>query len=95
MTYQLTMTHRLLLMLTTQFLQKIPSQPSLILHHLPKLHDWYKQWKIRLNCGKSKHSTFTLRRYTFPPINLRNNQIPQTNTVYYLALTFMDMGLTC
>ena len=66
-----------------------PTQASLTLqHHLLKLQDWFTLWKIRLNHDKSKHITFTLRKNTCPPVYIDNNQIPQTDTVLYLGLTF-------
>ena len=60
---------------------------------LCRLGDWLKTWRIKVNESKSVHITFTNRRGNCPPVNLNNNQLPQTDDVKYLGL-HLDRRLT-
>ncbi|VVC41929.1 Reverse transcriptase domain [Cinara cedri] len=62
-------------------------------NHLNLLSDWYSNWRIKINNGKSSHITFTLKQSTVPPVYLNNKVIPSSSNVKYLGLT-LDKRLT-
>jgi hypothetical protein len=61
--------------------------------HLQSIEKWTRKWRIKINEGKSKHVTFTLRRGNCPPLTLNQTIIPQADTVKYLGL-HLDRRLT-
>ncbi|KAI4474511.1 hypothetical protein M0804_014816 [Polistes exclamans] len=73
---------------------KDPQQAvQLLQNQINSLEDWLYNRKIKVNCTKCKHITFTLRRGTVPKIQLYNTEVPQTSTVKYLGL-HLDSKLT-
>lgn len=54
---------------------------------------WMRKWRIKVNEAKSNHVTFTMRRGTCPPIQMNNQDIPQTDEVKYLGI-YLDKRLT-
>ena len=62
-------------------------------HHLSRLEQWLKRWRIRANETKSKHVTFTLRREDCPVVYIYGKHIPQNTTVKYLGI-YLDGRLT-
>jgi hypothetical protein len=71
-----------------------PVQASFHLqNHLHLLESWFGKWRTKINCQKSTHITFTLRRGECPPVVLNNIPFPSENVVRYLGL-YLDKRLT-
>jgi hypothetical protein len=62
-------------------------------HHLRRLEQWLKQWRVPANGNKSTHVTFTLKRQDCPAVLLNGKNIPQNEPVIYLGI-HLDRRLT-
>ncbi|CAB0036920.1 unnamed protein product [Trichogramma brassicae] len=49
-------------------------------NHLDKVSEWCDNWRIKINETKSNHITFTLRKYTCPPVYLKGASIPSSGS---------------
>ncbi|CAH2103967.1 unnamed protein product [Euphydryas editha] len=73
---------------------RCPQEASAILQRsLDQIDKWLTRWKIKASVTKSVHVTFTLRRGNCPTVSLRDNQLPQNDTVKYLGM-HLDRRLT-
>jgi hypothetical protein len=71
-----------------------PTQTSANLQeHLLEIITWTRRWKLKINESKSSHISFGLRRGQCPPVNIKQTDIPQAETVKYLGIHF-DRRLT-
>lgn len=71
-----------------------PDEASLFVQNeINELDQWLKKWNVKVNCEKSQHTTFTLKRQHCPPITLNGNTIPKSDTVKYLGMA-LDRRLT-
>jgi hypothetical protein len=61
--------------------------------YLNKIQLWLKKWRMKANETKAVQVTFTLKKNTFPPVQLNNKQLTQTEEVKYLGIR-LDRKLT-
>lgn len=60
---------------------------------LDDVSQWLKNWKIKVNEGKSTHVTFTMSTATCPPVSLNDVILRQTYEIKYLGM-HLDRRLT-
>lgn len=73
---------------------EFPDEASLFVQNeINELDQWLRKWNVKVNCEKSQHITFTLRRNHCPSIDLNGSTIPRSETVKYLGMT-LDRRLT-
>lgn len=54
--------------------------------YLNDLQVWLRDWRIKVNEGKSAHVSFTLKKRICPAVSLNGVKIPRENHVRYLGL---------
>ena len=66
-----------------------PTQTSANLQEqLLEIINWTRKWKLKINESKSSHITFSLRRGQCPPVNIKQTDVPQVESVKYLGIHF-------